>query len=158
MEIQKSGRKPSLTLFEEFNDGSIKPIYVMEEFHQCFLEERDLTEYRTAIKMVGNWKEWERLKRDATTFRNLIIDWKDELEILLRSEALKKITDVVVSGKEQASLSAAKFIAQYGYNKAPVGRPSEELKKKEAKELAIRNTETAGDMERVMEVLSGGKK
>ena len=34
----------------------------------------------------------------------------------------------------------------------------EELKKKEAKELAIRNTETSDDMDRVMEVLAGGKK
>lgn len=157
-----AGRQASLTLFEEYNDGSVTAIYVLEEFHQKFLEERDLTEYKPAIELVGSWKEWERLKRDSSKFKNFVSEWKDELEVLLRSEALKKITDIVVNGKDQASLSAAKFIAQHGYNKLPVGRPNQEQIKMEARELAQRNSETSDEAKRIEEalnihVIEGGK-
>jgi hypothetical protein len=74
------GRKPSKTLFKEFDEDGI---YTLEEFHDVFVECEDITEYEAAIKLVGSWTEWERIKRDWPNFQSYITVWKEEINIRL---------------------------------------------------------------------------
>lgn len=118
------GRLPSKTLFKQFNpDG----IYDLDEFRQTFLEVGDLYEYKAALKLVGSWKEWQRIKRDWPAFEEVYIAaWVEELELKQKSDAAMKI--VTLSQDDSATgLSAAKWIAEGHHGKAlkkqKVGRP-----------------------------------
>lgn len=144
------GRQPSKALFE---NGT----YDIEEFHDVFLEMEDITEYEPAIKLVGSWREWERLKRDWPAFRGHIQEWKEELEVKFRSQASRKIIELS-DGDDAKALQAAKWVAEGGYNRRQgAGRPSKAEKNKEAKEIAMAAAETKKDEERILKVLNGGK-
>ena len=144
------GRIPSRALFE---DGT----YDIDEFHDVFLALDDMTEYTPAIQLCGTWKEWNRLKNDWPTFNDYIVEWKEELEIKLRSTAIQKIIDVS-KGFDSAALSAAKFVSSAGWDKRTgVGRPSSAEKQREAKLLARAAAETKQEEDRILSVINGGK-
>lgn len=143
----KSGRMPARSLFE---DGT----YKLEDFHDAYIECEDMTEYKPAMKMVGTWKEWCRLKRDWPTFNSYLAEWREELEIKLRSRAMEKLQGLVAEG----NLQAAKFFAEEGYNKKKgAGRPGKSERDQAAKELAKAAAETAQDRERILKVINGGR-
>lgn len=147
----EAGRLPSWSFFE---NGT----YDIEEFHQAFLELEDMTEYEPAIKLVGSWKEWERLKRDSVTFNAYVTEWKAELTVKLASKAVKKINELV-AGDDAKALQAAKWIAEEGWNKRTgKGRPSKAEREREAKELAKAAAETKQEEDRILKVLNGGMK
>jgi len=146
---EKAGRMPSRKLFE---DGT----YDIEEFHEIFIACEDMTEYDPAIKLCGSWKEWSRLKNDWPTFNDYIIEWKEELEIKLRSEAITKIIEHS-KGDDSSALSAAKFISSAGWNsRSGAGRPTKAAKSREAKLLAQATAETKAEEERILKVVNGG--
>lgn len=148
-----SGKPPSKKLFE---NGT----YDIDLFHKRFIELEDLTEYDAAMELVGSWKEWNRLGRDWPEFRNYIAQWKEELEVKLQSEAIKKVLRFS-RGDDQKALTSAKFIATKDYNReAGKGRPSKAERRKEAKQLASDLATTKEEKKRINEALklvNGGK-
>jgi len=144
------GRIPSRQLFE---DGT----YDIEQFHNVFIELEDMTEYKPALQLCGSWKEWERLKNDWKTFNSYIAEWKEELEIKLRSESVAKIIELS-KGDDPKALQAAKFLSEGGWRKrSGSGRPSKAEKTKEAKELARASAETKEEEDRILRLINGGK-
>lgn len=140
------GRKYSKQLFKQFNTGDCVPIYDLDEFHQVFLEEADLTEYRAAIRLVGTWTEWQRIKRDWYDFPKMIEAWKDEVETKLRSQALDKLVDLMASARPETAASIAKFIAQSSWDrgKAKVSEKEASRSREEAfKKASVTSEEAA---------------
>jgi len=100
------GRLPSKVLFDERTG-----IYNLARFRETFLDVGDIYEYQAAIKLVGSWQEWLRLKRDWFEFGDHVARWVAELDIKQKSEAA--LTIVKLSKKDSAAgLSAAKWIAE----------------------------------------------
>lgn len=147
------GRIPSRQLFDPSSDLYR---YDISNFHKTFVAIGDMTEYKAALKLVGSWQEWERLKRDWATFRSYIQEWKDELEVKLRSDAVEKIIELS-SGEDSKALQAAKFLSESGWNKrAGAGRPSKAEKKRAAREIAKLASETKDEEARILKLVNGG--
>ena len=142
MADKKRGRKPSTSLF---SDGT----YNLEDFHQSFLEADDPTEYTPAIKLVGSWKEWLRLKKESPWFRQQVRVWLEELEMKQRSEAIAKVRVLAKSDKPTA-FQANKWIAERRYaDISSAGRPSKKALAKEAREIAAEASETKEEASRI---------
>jgi hypothetical protein len=89
---------------------SIKLLYVQEE---------DPTEYDFANKYFLGWKHWQRICENKV-IRKSIDEWREELEVKLRSKAVKQMMNQSRSGKLQAS----KWLADRGWAQRGAGRPS----------------------------------
>ena len=141
----KPGRQFSKALFGP--DGP----YDLAEFEKAFMEIGDIYEYQAAVKLVGTWTEWQRLKRDWKAFAGYVEKWKAELAVKLRSEAALKIK-AMSEGSEASALTAAKWIAEGHYDKAlkrPIGRPRKKKISEAARELAQQERDADKDLERV---------
>jgi hypothetical protein len=145
------GRKPVKILFE---DGT----YNLEEFHDLFVELEDLTEYKPALQLVGDWRKWNQLKRDWPTFGSFVEEWKEEVRVKLTSEALQKI-QLMAKGNDPKALQASRFIAEAGDQRAGAkkGRPSKADREKAATEIARAAGETAEERQRILKVINGGQ-
>lgn len=142
----KVGRQGAKSLFE---DGT----YDIEEFHDTFLELEDPTEYKPALKLVGSWREWQRIKRDWKGFNGHIQDWKEELEVKLKSKAIEQINTLAY---EERNYQASKWLAEEGYNKrAGAGRPSKSELARRDKEIADKAAVTKSDKARVLSIVNG---
>lgn len=147
--MKTPGRKPSKELFL---DGT----YDLEHWHQTFLDFEDMTEYKPAIKLCGSWKEWNRLKRDWLGLAGYVTEWKEELEILLRSRACENIQNLLVSETASVRFQASKFLSEAGWEKraSGAGRPDKASKTRAAKELASNAAETKAEEERIERMLT----
>lgn len=98
---------------------SIKKLYLAHE---------DPTEYDFAIKYFHSWKQWKRIteNRECAKFIN---EWREELELKLRSQAVRDIMNQCVG--ESGSFQAAKWLADRGWDKRGAGRPSKKEAEKE---------------------------
>lgn len=147
---KKRGRRPSKELF---SDGT----YDLDEFHKTFIELEDLTEYKPAMKLLGDWQEWERLKRDSKWFESHVILWKEELKIKLKSDAMQKIIELSKDTTATAG-TAAKWLAESTWDKeSGRGRVSKAEQRRQANVVARAAAETAAERERILKVMDGGK-
>jgi len=138
------GRTSSKSLFE---NGT----YDILQFHDTFIELSDPTEYKAAIKLVGSWQEWERIKRDWPGFAAHIQSWKEELDIKLKSEAIERINKLAETDHYQAN----KWVAEEGYTRRNnAGRPSKREQKKAAEELAKAAAETKEEKARILKMVN----
>ena len=142
----KRGRQAAKSLFENGN-------YDIELFHQTFLELEDPTEYKPALQLVGSWREWQRLKRDWPTFNNHINEWKEELDVRLKSKAVEQINRLAFDDK---NYQASKWLAEEGFHKRTgAGRPSKAERERAAKEMADQAASTKADKARVLKLING---
>lgn len=129
-----------------------------------FLELRDPTGIKLANKWLGGFEHFQALMK-ASWFKDCWQDWQDELDSILKTEALEVIKTIMVEGSTQ-SFAAAKFIAtgEYKSNKegktSKRGRPSKEEVQGELKKAVKAFTQTEEDYQRMMNltVIQGGKK
>lgn len=113
---------------------------------KLYLECMDPTEYSFATKYLWGWEHWERIVAN-NLMTSLVENWRVELEVKLRSLAVRSI---VLASPE--SYSAAKWIAD-GSWKQKRGRPS---KAELAKEKKIRERAAASvddDSDRILEFI-----
>lgn len=143
-----AGRYAVKSLFES---GELN----LQEFHDVFIQEEDMTEYRPAMRLLGSWEDWKRIKNNWPGFNDHLNAWKEELEIKLQSEALSKILSLRNSESDAQALTASKFIAEAGWNKrAGAGRPSNAEKKRLEKEVTSAAQITKEEKERVLKVIN----
>lgn len=146
----RSEFKPLFTLHHK-RDGFICA-------RETFVEERDPTGRKWAMKYLGDWEHWLALMQ-CKWFVEAYELWIAELNSVLKSEALEIIREIAVGGSSQA-LAAAKYIANAEYEKTTTGRgrPSKaeiagELKN-EIKKLSAEDE----DLARIgLKVINGGK-
>lgn len=112
-------------------------------------------EYEFAMDVFGSWQHWNVLC--LSTLRDMIQEWRDELAIKLKSEAIR---NMIVASKEASAVgvNAAKYLADEGYMPKKVGRVTKEEKLREIKLAAgIRDT-LAEDMDRLgLSIVQGNK-
>lgn len=94
---------------------------------RLFLLEEDPTEYVFAEKHLLGWQHWKRLCENKQ-LRQHIDEWREELELKIRSQAVRDMMNLCAS--ESGNFSAAKFLADRGWDKRAPGRPSKGEKEK----------------------------
>ncbi len=121
----KMGRKMSIGLFKETSVQAdiIEPAFSLEDWHKVYIECHDPSEYKPAMALVGNWEHWLFI-RNNVTIKPIMDLWADELDALLKSEALENLQALAAS---PSGASAAKWLAEQQYKeKKPIGRPKKE--------------------------------
>lgn len=115
------GRYLTQGLFKETNvSANIKPPYTFVQAKEMYLQTRDPTEYSMAMELLNSWEHWKVLS-SCDWFLEILTKWRDELEIMMRSEALKTLIEVSHSSGREAA-SAAKYIAEKGWAPKESGR------------------------------------
>lgn len=161
----------TLSLFYEHRHPDYTPIFTVYEKDR-YVEEDDVTypslkkiylsydhvpgnEYDFAIETFGSWEQWERITR-ASRLVEMIKSWRNELEVKIRSNAVKSIIRTS-AGDSAASATAARWLAEKGYTPSR-GRPTKAEKEGYLKqEQSIRN-EIDDDLERVgLKLVTKGK-
>jgi hypothetical protein len=123
---------------------------VFPSLRRLFVESEDLTEYLFAETHLGGWGHWCKLK-ECSWFP--YHQWREELEVRVKSKALRNVQDIVRDNKHKDNLQASKFILQDGWKKKErVGRTTKEKIKQEANSLFKEKSETAEDLERLKNV------
>ena len=118
--------------------------------HRLFVEMEDPTEYEFAIEHLGSWPHWLALKQ-CEWFKPHYEQMRNELEIRLRSKAIKILADIANAGTP-ASAQAAKWLAEGTWNKEQTkrkGRPSKDDISNELKRLAKAESEVNEDAMRL---------
>lgn len=99
----------------------------------------DPTEYAIASKYFDSWTHWKKV-RESSKLKEDIDEWREELEVKLRSKGVKGVYDKALDGDYQAS----KWLAERGFAEKKTtrrGRPSDAEvigeARKEAKVIGI---------------------
>lgn len=119
--------------------------------YRLFMEANDPEEYSFAVQHLGGWQHWKVL-RESPWFRQYYDQWREELEVRFRSQAVAKIIKTA-EGNTKDTLAAAKYVAEKGWDKtkpASKGRPSKEAIKKAAHDIAANTNRLEADLERIM--------
>lgn len=125
--------------------------YSLVDWGKRFVEIGDLTEYQAAIELAGSWVEWQRIKTEYGEFRNkYLLDWLAELEVKIRSEAIRALVGVAGS-KTPSAAAAGKWLAEGRYKGKQAGRPSKAEIERQAKIQAKIDNSVDEDVARVFE-------
>lgn len=153
------GAHRTQSLFLETNKSSLEPIMVLKEIDweykgkllpslkKIYLSFNDPTEYQVAMEVFGSWNQWKRLCDNALIFAH-IKEWREELEIKLRSQAVKAL---IATAQEDGAkgTTAAKYVAEKGWDKRKAGAPSKEEVAREKKIHAGINDDVEDDLTRL---------
>lgn len=143
--VDKGGRFLTESLFLEigYSDSSI---YTLKDYDhtyngklypsikKLYLEEEDTTEFEFANKYFGGWKHWQKLNENKL-IKEEIDQWRLELELKLKSRAVKQM----VALAEEGSYQASKWLADRGWETRGAGRPTK--LEKEAHKAASRKVD-----------------
>lgn len=113
---------------------------------RLFLLEEDPTEYSFAEKHLLGWQHWKRLCENKAIAKH-IEEWREELELKIRSQAVRDMMNMCAS--ESGNYSAAKFLADRGWEKRAAGRPSKAEKDKHLRIEEKIEEEFAADVKRL---------
>lgn len=151
-----SGGKPltqSLFLEIGYGDQAVYTLKEQDHYHngtlylslkRLYLELEDPTEYEFATTCLLGWKHWVRLCENKV-LRKHIDEWRDELEIKLRSKGVKEVMKSATAGNYQA----AKFLADRGWINRGAGRPTKDEIEHEKKVQAGIADEFSADVVRL---------
>jgi hypothetical protein len=124
---------------KEYN-GKIYP-----SLRQYYLDIADPTEYQFAKQCLLGWDHWQRICENVLVKKE-VDKWREELEVALRSEG---ILSIIETGADGQNFQAAKWLADKGWEKNKVGRPSKAESERE-KRIANRiNNEFGADIIRM---------
>lgn len=125
--------RPLITgLFKETSAQHVDKKYAvfsLDDWREVYLECRDVTDYKAAMALVGDWKHWCML-RSNEKLKPYFDSWRDEVETQLKMEAIELLKQHAAG---QGGTAAAKWLAEGQYKemkpkvaKNPVGRPLKE--------------------------------
>lgn len=117
-----------------------------EDLHDVYMQESDPTEYKFALRAFGTWEHFKKLEALAW-FKYYLLQWRDELEVKLRSEGIRNLTKAAKEGTR--GISAAKYLAEKGWEKKR-GRPSKEEVERERHIQARMDKDLQGDAARLL--------
>ena len=144
--------------FEAYNpETSVTPLYTLDDFDKesggrtylsfkrIYVECSDPTEYVPAKVLLGSVDHWRKLVNCAW-FKSYIEEMRQELDMKIRSDAVKGIVEIAADEKNSSSFQARKFLSTKGYSldKTPStrGRPTKEEVEREKKVQAKLDKET----------------
>lgn len=120
---------------------------LLPSLKRLYLEMEDVGEYEFATTYLLGWKHWQRLCENKQIAKH-IEEWRYELELKLRSEAIKQIR---LKATTEKGVNAAKWLAERGWDKRGAGRPSKEDVEHETKLQADIHHLFAQDLDRLKE-------
>ena len=145
------GRFRTRSLFWETNAVDLReeypPVYTLKDedykpegfketlpsARKIYLAQLDPTEYKAAQVLLGSWKHWQYMVQHCKWFSVKVEEWREELEVMLRSSAITEIANDSVANS-RSSVASAKWLADKGWEKNDErGRPSKKVIAREAK-------------------------
>ncbi len=114
---------------------------------RLYLAHDDPLEYDFATTYFLGWNHWLRLCENKA-IRKFIDEWRTELELKLAAQSVRNIIDMTADEK---GFQAAKYVAERGWNKNPVGRPKKDTSYQDAKIDERLNEEFGDDVKRLKE-------
>ena len=153
-----TGRPLTQSLFLEIGYDEDKAIFTFkDEDHEykgntyyslkrLYLEMEDPTEYEFANRYLLGWQHWKRLKANKILAKHFA-EWEEELELRLRAQGIRAAID---QAAEDKGFQAAKWLADKGWQKNSVGRPSKHDKLREERMQAKLDDEFSADVVRLM--------
>jgi hypothetical protein len=87
---------------------------------EMYLDTEDPTEYDFAVEHLGGWNHWKALTK-CKWFAPYLADWRDEMEVRVRSRGIKSLISHSLTPKGQTS---AKWLAEKGWLDKKRGAPS----------------------------------
>lgn len=130
--LDNVGRPLTQSLFLEFSYSPFA-IYTLKDIDfdyegrklpsikRLYLEMEDPTEYSFATEYFLGWNHWLRICENKQIMNHIQL-WRDELEVKLRSRAVKMNIAAASAGNYQA----AKWLADRGWQTRAAGRPSKD--------------------------------
>lgn len=114
-------------------------------------------EYEFALDVFNSWDHWCKLTEDSSErLRTMFQDWRDELEVRNKAQALKSLIEVSMVS-DPKGVAAAKYLAESGYI-SKRGRPSKDEVTRERKQQAAIKETLSEDMARLgLSVVNGAK-
>lgn len=155
-DLVDNGGKPltqSLFLEVAYSD---KAVYTLKGDHceyegkmfpslkRLYIEMEDPTEYEFATEYLLGYKHWKRICENKLILRH-IEEWREELEVKLRSRAVKHMLLAAKEGNYQA----AKWFADRGWSNKGAGRPTKADIDREKKFQARVDSEYGSDVIRL---------
>lgn len=126
---------------------------------RLYLSYDDLTEYPFASECLGGWDHWQSiLASENSKLQKYIAIWRAELEIKLKSQALRRIKEEAEADGRNG-FAANKYIVEkawageFSKGKEPTrgaGRPSKQAIKDAAARIAIDEKITDSDFDRLI--------
>ena len=153
-----SDRPMTQALFLEIGYQEDKAVYTLKDqdheykgntypsLKRLFLEMEDVTEYEFANKYLLGWSHWKRMNENKA-LRKHFEEWREELELRLRAQGIRAIID---QSADEKGFQAAKYLAEKGWDKKQVGRPSKHDKLREERMQAKLDDEFKGDVVRLL--------
>lgn len=121
--------------------------------YRLYMEVSDPTEYQFAIQYLDGWKHWKTLS-ECSWMKPFINEWRDELNVRIRSSALQTAIKKASSSDKDA-LTAAKYVEDVfgdGKTKNTRGRPSKAEIKANAEQAVSEATRLKEDYSRLTEL------
>lgn len=155
--LDSSGRPLTQSLFLETGYSS-DALYTLKEvdseyngkvypsIKRLYVEMADPTEYKFATEYLLSWKHWQRICENKF-LRKHIDEWREELEVKLRSQA----TVNLINESRKGSYQAAKWVADKGWDQRTAGRPTKAEKERQEKINERVNDEYSGDVVRMFQ-------
>lgn len=119
---------------------------VYKSLKRLYLEFEDPTEYEFANTVLLGWRHWQRMCENKV-IRKHIDEWREELEVKLRSQAIR---DAIQEAKK-GHFQAAKWVADRGWSTRGAGRPSKADIEHEKKVQARIDNEYGADVIRMFQ-------
>jgi hypothetical protein len=119
---------------------------VYPSLKNLYLKEEDPTEYVFASKHLLGWQHWKRLCENKVIAKH-VDEWREELELKIRSQAVRDMQSLCAS--ENGNYSAAKFLADRGWEKRGAGRPSKQEKERHLRVEEKIQEEFSADIKRL---------
>lgn len=103
---------------------------------EVYMQIADPTEYQFAMAVFGSMRHWNEIS-DLVWTRDRVAEWRKELEIKLRSEAIMGIIDLVddPETKETTKFQSLKWLAQSEFAE----KETASTKKKKIKEAKVKD-------------------
>lgn len=112
-----------------------------------YMEDRDPTGFTTAIRVFGSWEHWRRCKSN-TMINKYLLRYEDELDVSIRSGVIKELINTAMEEGGRGT-TAAKYIAERGWDKRKAGAPTKEEKDRELKVNSLVIDEVQEDLVRL---------
>jgi len=109
---------------------------------KLFLECGDPTEYNFAIAVFGSWPHWKRLCK--YWLKHYIKDWREELELKLRADAIRN----AIKSSANGNYNASKWLTERGWEEKR-GRPSKDEVARRVEQDKRLISDVQEDMERL---------
>lgn len=139
------GQWRTKSLFVEYNKEGL---FSIADLKAKYLEANDLTEYRFALDSLGGWQHWKALQ-ESPFLRMHIAQWREELELSIRAEALARIINVSKSNSKDGFIATRYLADRQWVTPAEKGRPTKAQVAAKAKDLAVEHDRIANDAERL---------